>query len=476
MAFPSEQGRTVLAVMWTQTIVALIFVILRLYTRRVLLRNIGLDDHLSWVSMILFLLYTIFVTVAAMYGLGSHATDLTLEQFAMSTKWELMGQTANILAIATSKSSVAVFLIRIVNVNWHKWLLHFSIFSAFFVCVSCVVFMYTQCSPAQGIWDPRVTTVCHINFTANAIFSGAYTAAIDFFLAVFPWFVLWNLKMKRKERLTIAIGLSLGIIAGVCGIVRAVVLERIDAKSDYPHATVPVLIWGSSELLVCLLCATIPALRPFYKVVTSNGSSADQYSSQKKYGSQGLSGNQWQELKPASNTKSSIKMTTWNQRSTAVVKSDGASDESALFKETDGRDILSGAGIKRTTEVDVSYTADIPNRVDMRTVEAPGLKIVVDLESSPGTLPGHYLHPRAPAQPLHPTATRDVVDRGIVSVENARKYHALYQQRLDHFFYGILGDHSTATFEDIRHKSPILSTAVCAVGALHLASPGYQAF
>ncbi|KAK6071149.1 hypothetical protein SCUP234_09852 [Seiridium cupressi] len=262
MAFPSEQGRTVLAVMWTQTIVALIFVILRLYTRRVLLRNIGLDDHLSWVSMILFLLYTIFVTVAAMHGLGSHATELTLEQFAMSTKWELMGQTANILAIATSKSSVAVFLIRIVNVNWHKWLLHFSVFSTFFVCVSCVIFMYTQCTPAQGIWDPRVMTVCHINFTANAIFSGTYTAAIDFFLAVFPWFILWNLKMKRKERLTIAVGLSLGIIAGVCGIVRAVVLERIDAKSDYPceFIQLPVIFVVGTNLRVKRV-AGLPSVR-----------------------------------------------------------------------------------------------------------------------------------------------------------------------------------------------------------------------
>jgi hypothetical protein len=35
---------------------------------------------------------------------------------------------------------------------------------------------------------------------------------MDFFLALFPWFVLWNLNIKRKERITICVSLSLGIM------------------------------------------------------------------------------------------------------------------------------------------------------------------------------------------------------------------------------------------------------------------------
>lgn len=104
--------------------------------------------------------------------------------------------------------------------------------------------------------------------------------------------------------------------------------------------------------------------------------------------------------------------------------------------------------------------------------EATGLRVVIDLESSPGTLPGQYLHPTAPTQPRAP---RDLISRGIITTDNARKFQNVYQGRLDHFLYGILGDLSTATFEEIHRKSPILSTAVCAVGALHLASPDYDA-
>ncbi|GME23092.1 hypothetical protein GTA08_BOTSDO05512 [Neofusicoccum parvum] len=366
-------GPTVIAVMWVQTIVALLFVCLRLYTRWRLIRNVGLDDHLSWVSMLLFFLYTVFITIAALNGLGSHSTELTGDQFATAIKWELMGQTCNILAIATSKSSVAVFLIRIVNVAWHKWMLHFCIASTCFVCVSCIILMFTQCTPVQSIWDHRIPTVCHFNFTVNAIFSGSYTAAMDFWLAIFPWFVLWTLNMKRKERLTISFGLSLGVLAGICGIVRAVELNGIAAKADYLYATVPLLLWGSTELLVCLLCATIPVLRPFYKKVTGKGSSTDPYSN--NYNTSGnklpssTTHSRGAKLDSAAKSKIGIKLSSWRNRGTVStvvrggVTSDSASDESALFK--DGAATGGIMEITRVTQVDVAYERAGEDHSDM---------------------------------------------------------------------------------------------------------------
>jgi len=100
------------------------------------------------------------------------------------------------------------------------------------------------------------------------------------------------------------------------------------------------------------------------------------------------------------------------------------------------------------------------------------MRIVIDLESNPASVPGLYLHHTAY---MRPKPSLDMVSRGIITLENARKYQALYQDRLDHFLYGILGDHSHATFEQLQQRSPILSTVVCAIGALHLASPDYEA-
>jgi hypothetical protein len=41
--------------------------------------------------------------------------------------------------------------------------------------------------------------------------------------------------------------------------------------------TVPLILWGSTELLVCIACASIPVLRPLYKQIRGTDSSSVPY-------------------------------------------------------------------------------------------------------------------------------------------------------------------------------------------------------
>ncbi|APA07333.1 hypothetical protein SS1G_13103 [Sclerotinia sclerotiorum 1980 UF-70] len=261
----SALGPTIILVMWIETFAAAVFVGLRMYTRYYIVQATGYDDWLIVASILLFIGYTSFCTVAAVYGLGSHFLDITEAQFVLSNKMEVAGQTCNIIAIATSKSSVAVFLLRLVVVPWHKVFLWACIVSTFIVCIICATLDFFQCSPMPAIFNPSIPHTVNFNFTANAIFSGGYTALMDFVLALFPWYFLAGVRIRRKERLTISFGLTLGVFAGICGIVRAVELGGLASRSDYTYDTVPLILWGSSELLVAIVCACIPVLRPLYK-------------------------------------------------------------------------------------------------------------------------------------------------------------------------------------------------------------------
>lgn len=40
----------------------------------------------------------------------------------------------------------------------------------------------------------------------------AWCAAVDFYFALLPWIFIWNLNMKLKEKMSIAISLSLGFM------------------------------------------------------------------------------------------------------------------------------------------------------------------------------------------------------------------------------------------------------------------------
>jgi hypothetical protein len=97
-------------------------------------------------------------------------------------------------------------------------------------------------------------------------------------------------------------------------------------------------------------------------------------------------------------------------------------------------------------------------------------EVVMDLDSDPGAIPGFYIA----TSPESISTSRDIVSRGTITFENAEKYFHTYRDRLDHFPYRILGNHSKSSLEVVRKASPLLALAVCTVGALHLASDDFK--
>jgi hypothetical protein len=78
------------------------------------------------------------------------------------------------------------------------------------------------------------------------------------------WHVVMELKMKRKEKITIACGLSLGILAGACSIVRTTELQSLSSMDKYVYDTASMLLWSSSEVCLTVFCACTPVFRPLY--------------------------------------------------------------------------------------------------------------------------------------------------------------------------------------------------------------------
>ena len=105
--------------------------------------------------------------------------------------------------------------------------------------------------------------------------------------------------------------------------------------------------------------------------------------------------------------------------------------------------------------------------------EPHNFEMVMDPDSGPAAIPGSVVSPVNVPGMEQNRAESDIIDRGVVTIEQAQNYLDVYQNRLDHFLYRILGDRRTLS--QVRSASPLLLAAICAVGALHLASPQLEA-
>ncbi|KAM0235149.1 hypothetical protein ACHAPO_005945 [Fusarium lateritium] len=272
-----------MAVMWSFVALTWIFVFLRLYTRAFIIKSVGLDDHTYWLSGVLLLLHTIFVEIAAYHGFGQSmpgpdASDLAFDHAAYAIKNQMIGQTFAVIGMSVAKFSLGFFLLRIVVEKWQRITIWFAIVILSFFSALCAIMFWLQCRPVTKIFDPiRVEGVCKISVTPYAVALGVWCVVVDFFFAIFPWVFIWKLNMKQKEKMTIAGSMSLGFLAGICGIVRTYEVAT-GFTANFLLDTVPLIIWSAAEMAITLMCIGIPILRPLWRrVVRGSKISSERY-------------------------------------------------------------------------------------------------------------------------------------------------------------------------------------------------------
>ncbi|EXJ75415.1 uncharacterized protein A1O5_02111 [Cladophialophora psammophila CBS 110553] len=107
----------------------------------------------------------------------------------------------------------------------------------------------------------------------------------------------------------------------------------------------------------------------------------------------------------------------------------------------------------------------------------PGWEVVMDLNRGPGVVPASCVSEVSDASPgvarQNLADSFDLIDQGIITLDDAEAFFRLYARRLDHFLYRILAEHDSLA--SVRKSSPLLTAAICAVGALHTPSNLYHA-
>ncbi|KAK3485442.1 uncharacterized protein B0T23DRAFT_408532 [Neurospora hispaniola] len=201
-----KKGKTIVPVMWGTMILfpvlALVFIILRLYCRRWLKNATAgyLDDYVLILSWILMVITSIIGLMLAKHGVGTaivEGQEIIVEPEVMHA---LLFWTSNLLlfginAIAFSKVSWFITLIRLVTKRWQKvvlWVLMVFSTAALFVAST---FGYYQCHfLPDGSWNTPATSDqrCLDNWVAIKISlaTSIYSTVLEFALAAVPAYVM----------------------------------------------------------------------------------------------------------------------------------------------------------------------------------------------------------------------------------------------------------------------------------------------
>ncbi|WYZ44851.1 hypothetical protein EsH8_VIII_000167 [Colletotrichum jinshuiense] len=244
---------------------ALLFVAMRTYTRAVIVKTIGIDDYMMIMSALCALGggMVVFI-IQAFYGLGKHKDTISTADNVMFQKVGFAQSiTSAIAALAFLKVSIALSLLRLSKNRWYSRSLWALIgFVAVYTVLAWLSF-FLYCTPLEGYWNKSLKPKCYniklfINF---ALVNTSFNIFTDVCFATLPIPIIWVLQMKLRTRVYLIVVLSLGYLAVIMGIIKAVYQIGQTSNKDGTFYQ-SIQFWGFLQLNLGIIAACAPAIKP----------------------------------------------------------------------------------------------------------------------------------------------------------------------------------------------------------------------
>jgi hypothetical protein len=189
MAVGDDLSPGVIALAWILSVASTLVIALRLYVRLKLRekRRLSVDDYIiivTWVSgarsilnvvsqyarnsngtQALGIVNSIFVTIAAAWGLGKHQEVLADKpvNIMFAIKWAFLSEGPAIMAAGFSRISFAILLLSISPPSKAKHRFLWSTMVIQFVFdIAAVIVTYSQCQPIEKYWNTPVPGTCWV--------------------------------------------------------------------------------------------------------------------------------------------------------------------------------------------------------------------------------------------------------------------------------------------------------------------------
>ncbi|RAH45611.1 uncharacterized protein BO95DRAFT_137159 [Aspergillus brunneoviolaceus CBS 621.78] len=264
----TARGKEMICIVSVLVGLSFIAVILRAFARLKRRVRFGVDDYLSFASIILLLGMLIelglWVTIG---GNGAHQNSLNVDTMMNFYKIFLANQFTYFLLCPAIKISIICFYRRVFTTKPFQWItLGINILITLWgiaIFLACAL----QCRPLRAYWDHSVAGQCLDGMTL-IITNQAFNVLMDFVILVLPIPMIWGLHRAWQDKLALNGVFALGAFVCFASIYRIVVLFWID-NADTTYTVYQATLWTHVEPSIGLICSCLPIIRglfPRFKV------------------------------------------------------------------------------------------------------------------------------------------------------------------------------------------------------------------
>ncbi|KAK3329131.1 hypothetical protein B0H66DRAFT_540312 [Apodospora peruviana] len=243
---------------------AVLFVALRFYTAKFIIRVIHKDDWMILIGVIFSIGYSITLGILTQYGLGTHIWEIpptdTFRMYMLLNAFPatITGHFAHLF----TKSSILVFYLRFSVSRAFNYAAYFMLLLVIAHNLTGATTILYSCRPISTFWTfaPGGTCIDANPWYGTIVALNIFT---DVILLLLPFWLLKPLNIVFVQKAAIALVLGTGgFVLGV-SIMRLVIAIKGFSDDDATYRFGVNYMWSIIEINVAIICACLPCLRAF---------------------------------------------------------------------------------------------------------------------------------------------------------------------------------------------------------------------
>ncbi|KAK0712526.1 hypothetical protein B0T26DRAFT_752753 [Lasiosphaeria miniovina] len=274
-----DLGPQTVAAVWTLVVLSTVFLAVRVYCKVWRLKGLWWDDWVLILSWVCEIGNASIVQTVVNLGFGKYPCDIDIANLpSIGLIGPQFGGTVNLIAITLSKTAFAITLLRLTEGGLNRFI-WFLLVSMNLITAANIFILWFKCAPIAKSWSPFMEGTCISSDATNGfgVFWGVYSGVCDIVLAFVPWRLVWNLQMHTREKLGVAIAMSIGVFAGATAFVKSATILTL-GKESFTYDGTGLLTWSAAEIGTTIMACCIPVMRVLFREINEKRNRRHQHS------------------------------------------------------------------------------------------------------------------------------------------------------------------------------------------------------
>ncbi|KAI0154533.1 hypothetical protein GGR57DRAFT_465984 [Xylariaceae sp. FL1272] len=250
---------------------ATVFILLRLWSRRIHHGRLKLDisDYLALAAWFLYIPYNIFFGLITRYGAGRHIIFVTNPRLLQI--FSIIDETLYALVLALLKFSILSLYRQIFGNNKAIYIWTWALTAVVAAWSLQIIFSTNfQCVPISASWDVTQQGRC-INYGVEALVAYITDIITDLTILSMPIPVLRKLNVSKSKKRMLMIVFAAGGSACIVSIVQLAYITKLGSTADPSWDNIPSAFLANTEILIGFLATSVATYRPFYQFMFNKG-------------------------------------------------------------------------------------------------------------------------------------------------------------------------------------------------------------